>query len=157
MEQSAVITALAALAQTSRLDIYRLLVQAGPSGLAAGAIGDQLKLPASTLSFHLNQLQQAGLISNQRDGRSLIYATEYDRMNSLLSYLTENCCQGDTSACDTATCNTAHGDTANGDTASSDTASGDSANRNITNYESSSSDPMVAATTQGHNNDNTTR
>ncbi|MEO7997351.1 MAG: metalloregulator ArsR/SmtB family transcription factor [Gemmatimonadaceae bacterium] len=104
MEQSTVIAALGALAQSSRLDIYRLLVQAGRSGMAAGAIGEALSLPGSTLSFHLNQLQQAGLISSQRDGRSLIYAAEYETMNGLLSYLTENCCQGDSSGGDASTC-----------------------------------------------------
>jgi DNA-binding transcriptional ArsR family regulator len=90
---------LAALAQESRLDIFRLLVEAGTAGLAAGRIGERLALPAATLSFHLNQLRQAGLITFQRQGRSLIYAAEYPAMNALLAYLTENCCQGDTSGC----------------------------------------------------------
>jgi ArsR family transcriptional regulator len=104
MESSRIVTALAALAQESRLDIYRLLVQAGLPGLAAGSIAEKLGLPASTLSFHLNQLQQADLISNRREGRSLIYAAQYKTMNGLLAYLTENCCQGEVSGCDTPSC-----------------------------------------------------
>lgn len=93
MERSDAISALAALAQESRLDIYRLLVQAGSSGMPAGRIGERLGVPSATLSFHLNQLRQAGLITFQRQGRSLIYAAEYAAMNGLLAYLTENCCQ----------------------------------------------------------------
>jgi ArsR family transcriptional regulator len=99
MERSNAITALAALAQESRLDIFRLLVQAGTDGLPAGRIGERLGLPSATLSFHLSQLKQAGLVTCRRDGRSLIYAAEYAAMNGLLAYLTENCCQGDASAC----------------------------------------------------------
>ncbi|MEO7360402.1 MAG: metalloregulator ArsR/SmtB family transcription factor [Gemmatimonadaceae bacterium] len=104
MKQLNIIAALAALAQASRLDIYRLLVQAGTSGLAAGSIGEQLDLPGSTLSFHLAQLSHAGLISHHREGRSLIYAAEYGTMNGLLAYLTENCCQGDPSGCEITCC-----------------------------------------------------
>ena len=99
MEKTAALAALAALAQDSRLDIFRLLVQAGPEGAAAGQIGGQLALPPATLSFHLNQLRQAGLVRCRRDGRSLIYAAEYAAMTALLGYLTENCCQGDAAAC----------------------------------------------------------
>jgi ArsR family transcriptional regulator len=95
MEKSDAIAALAALAQDSRLDVFRLLVQAGPDGMAAGQIGERLGLPSATLSFHLNQLKQAGLVTFRRESRSLIYMAEYDAMNALLSYLTENCCQGD--------------------------------------------------------------
>jgi ArsR family transcriptional regulator, arsenate/arsenite/antimonite-responsive transcriptional repressor len=102
MEKTTAITALAALAQESRLDIYRLLVQAGSTGIPAGRIGERLGLPSATLSFHLNQLRQAGLITFQRKGRSLIYAAEYEAMNGLLAYLTENCCQD--GACDIAPC-----------------------------------------------------
>jgi DNA-binding transcriptional ArsR family regulator len=94
MEKTDVIAALAALAQESRLDIYRLLVQAGPGGLPAGQIGERLALPAATLSFHLTQLRQAGLIGFRRDGRSLIYAAAYPAMNALMAYLTDNCCGG---------------------------------------------------------------
>lgn len=99
MEQTKFIDALAALAQETRLNIFRLLVQTGPAGLPAGQIAEKLGLPATTLSFHLNQLRQAGLIDYRRESRSLIYAAEYDAMNGLISYLTENCCQGDAMAC----------------------------------------------------------
>lgn len=92
MEKSSIIAALSALAQDTRLDIYRLLVQAGPAGLAAGRIGEQLKLPSATLAFHLKELKNARLAGRTRHGRSLIYAAEYPTMNGLLAYLTENCC-----------------------------------------------------------------
>ena len=95
MKKSAAVAALSALAQETRLDIYRLLVQAGPPGLPAGRIAERLDLPPATLSFHLTQLRQAALIDFRRESRSLIYAAENDAMNSLLGYLTENCCQGD--------------------------------------------------------------
>src|SRR5579872_418865 len=104
MEKIDAVASLAALAQGSRLDIFRLLVQAGPDGLPAGQIGERLGLPAATLSFHLNQLRQAGLVTFRRDGRSLIYSAEYAAMNDLLAYLTENCCQGDAAACGVAVC-----------------------------------------------------
>ena len=108
MEKLDVIAALAALAQESRLDIFRLLVQAGTKGLPAGQIGERLGLPSATLSFHLNQLRHAGLVTFRRESRSLIYAAEYAAMNCLLAYLTENCCQGDASrggvgVCDSST------------------------------------------------------
>ncbi len=93
------LAALAALGQESRLDIYRLLVQAGPGGLPAGQIGEQLGLPSPTLAFHLKELKNAGLATFTRNGRSLIYAAVYPTMNSLLDYLTENCCQGNPAAC----------------------------------------------------------
>jgi DNA-binding transcriptional ArsR family regulator len=105
MEKINAIEALGALAQDSRLDIFRLLVRAGTDGLPAGQIAARLGLPANTLSFHLNQLRHAGLVTFRRESRSLIYAAEYGTMNELLAYLTENCCQGDTicgpGACDT--------------------------------------------------------
>lgn len=104
MEKSGAISALAALAQETRLDIFRLLVQAGPDGLPAGQIGERLGLPSATLSFHLNHLKHSGLVSFKREGRSLIYTAEYTAMNGLLAYLTENCCQGDPSACSLAVC-----------------------------------------------------
>lgn len=104
MEKTDAIAALAALAQETRLDVFRLLVQAGVSGLPAGQIGERLNLASATLSFHLNQLRHAGLVTFRRDGRSLIYAAEYAAMNGLLAYLTENCCQGDTSACGADVC-----------------------------------------------------
>ena len=99
MEKTEAIAALSALAQGSRLDVFRLLVQAGPEGLPAGQIGERLGYPSATLSFHLNQLRQAGLVTFRRDGRSLIYMAEYAAMNALLGYLTENCCRGDTTSC----------------------------------------------------------
>jgi ArsR family transcriptional regulator len=99
MEKSAALAALAALAQESRLDIYRLLVQAGGDGLAAGHIGERLGLPSATLAFHLKELKQSGLVTFTRSGRSLIYAAVYPAMNALLAYLTENCCQGNPAAC----------------------------------------------------------
>jgi ArsR family transcriptional regulator len=99
MEKTDAIIALAALAQESRLDIFRLLVQTGEEGLPPGQISDRLGLPAATLSFHLNQLRHAGLVTFRREGRSLIYMAEYQAMNALLGYLTENCCQGDPGAC----------------------------------------------------------
>ena len=99
MEKLEAVAALAALAQDTRLDVFRLLVRAGPEGLPAGRIGERLGLPSATLSFHLNQLRHAGLVTFQREGRSLIYAAEYAAMNALLAYLTENCCRGDASGC----------------------------------------------------------
>jgi ArsR family transcriptional regulator, arsenate/arsenite/antimonite-responsive transcriptional repressor len=99
MEKKAALAALAALAQESRLDIYRLLVQAGPEGMPAGHIGEQLGLPSATLAFHLKELKNAGLVTVTRNGRSLIYAAEYQAMNALLFYLTENCCGRPSNQC----------------------------------------------------------
>ena len=104
MEKSAALVALAALSQESRLDVFRLLVQAGADGMAAGLIGERLGLPSATLSFHLSHLKQSGLVKCRRESRSLIYTAEYAAMNGLLAYLTENCCQGDTSACGLGLC-----------------------------------------------------
>ncbi len=94
MERVDAVAALGALAQETRLEIFRLLVQAGTEGLPAGHIGACLTLPAATLSFHLTQLRHAGLVRFRREGRSLIYVAEYSAMNGLINYLTENCCQG---------------------------------------------------------------
>jgi ArsR family transcriptional regulator, arsenate/arsenite/antimonite-responsive transcriptional repressor len=104
MEKTVAVAALAALAQDTRLDVFRLLVQAGPDGLSPGQIGERLGLPSATLSFHLTQLRHAGLVAFQREGRSLIYAAEFAAMNDLLTYLTENCCKGDASACGVGLC-----------------------------------------------------
>jgi DNA-binding transcriptional ArsR family regulator len=104
MEKIYAIAALAALAQETRLDIFRLLVEAGPEGMPAGQIGDRLGLPSATLSFHLNQLKHARLVKFRRESRSLIYTAEYPVMNELLAYLTENCCQGNAAACGLPTC-----------------------------------------------------
>lgn len=94
MEISDAVAALGALAQDNRLDVFRLLVQAGPEGMAAGDIAERLKISPPTLSFHLAQLRQAGLLAMRRDGRSLIYSADYDGMNALMDFLTENCCAG---------------------------------------------------------------
>lgn len=99
MEKSETIAALAALAQESRLDIFRVLVQAGSEGRPVGHIGERLGLPSATLSFHLNQLKQADLVSFRREGRSLIYTANFAAMNGLMGYLTENCCGGDPDDC----------------------------------------------------------
>lgn len=93
------VAALAALAQETRLDIFRLLVQAGPEGIPAGQIAEQLGLAGATLSFHLNQLKQANLVTYRRESRSLIYSAAYPTMNALMGYLSENCCQGNAAAC----------------------------------------------------------
>jgi DNA-binding transcriptional ArsR family regulator len=85
---------MAALAQEHRLAVYRLLVQAGDEGMSAGAIAEALGIPNSSLSFHLAQLNRAGLIKQERQSRSLIYTADYAAMNALLGYLTENCCAG---------------------------------------------------------------
>ena len=94
MNASAAIAALGALSQEHRLAIFRLLVQAGKEGMAAGAIAEALGVPNSSLSFHLAHLHRAGLISQERRSRSLIYAADYAVMNALVGYLMENCCAG---------------------------------------------------------------
>lgn len=94
MDSSGAIAALGALAQEHRLSLFRLLVQAGPEGMAAGDIALALAVPNSSLSFHLAQLTRAGLIRQQRRHRSLIYSADYDAMNALVGYLMENCCAG---------------------------------------------------------------
>ena len=94
MKKSKVIAALGALAQETRLDIFRLLVEKGPVGLPAGEIGERLGQPSPTMSFHLSQLRFAGLIDSRRESRSIIYRANYKSMNELLGYLTENCCGG---------------------------------------------------------------
>lgn len=104
MEKLDAITALAALAHESRLDVFRLLVQAGADGMAAGQIGERLGLPSATLSFHLAHLKQSRLVKCRRESRSLIYSADYAAMTDLLAYLTENCCQGDRSACGVSLC-----------------------------------------------------
>ena len=93
------ITALGALAQETRLDIFRLLVQKGPDGLPAGDIGMRLGQPSPTMSFHLNQLRFAGLVSSRRESRSIIYTANFKAMSDLLGYLTERCCGGRPELC----------------------------------------------------------
>jgi ArsR family transcriptional regulator len=103
MKTPLVISALSALAHEHRLKIYRLLVEQGPDGLSAGVIGDLVGLLPSSLTFHLQNLQRAGLILQQRVSRQLIYSADFEVMNSLISYLTENCCSGSGESCG-ATC-----------------------------------------------------
>ncbi len=95
ISQQSVIAALGALAQETRLEVFRLLVRAGSPGMPAGALSEQLGIPNATLSFHLQQLRHAGLVSSQRRATQIIYAADYATMNDLLGYLTENCCQGE--------------------------------------------------------------
>jgi len=104
MKMSTAVAALGALAQESRLEIFRLLVQKGPQGLAAGEVGDRLGLPSPTLSFHLNQLRFAGLVTSRRVSRSIIYSANFKAMNGLLAYLSENCCGGAPELCTPQTC-----------------------------------------------------
>ena len=99
MKKSAVLVALGALAQETRLDIFRYLVEVGSTGAPAGQIGARFGLPLPTLSFHLKTLQQAGLVHRIRQSRSLIYSADFAAVNALLGYLTENCCAGHPEAC----------------------------------------------------------
>lgn len=102
MEMSDAVAALGALAQDNRLQVFRLLVQTGPEGMAAGDIAERLDISPPTLSFHLAHLRQARLLTMRRDGRSLIYSADYDGMNALMAFLTENCCSG--AACAVTAC-----------------------------------------------------
>jgi ArsR family transcriptional regulator, arsenate/arsenite/antimonite-responsive transcriptional repressor len=104
MEKADAVAALAALAQDNRLDVFRLLVQAGPEGMPAGKVAEALELAPNTLTFHFDRLRQAGLVTVRRDGRSMIYAARFETMNALLGFLTENCCQGDAAAFAPALC-----------------------------------------------------
>jgi DNA-binding transcriptional ArsR family regulator len=94
METKTAVTALAALAQETRLSIFRVLIQAGPEGVPAGGIGEQLEVPPATLSFHLKELSRAGLVSSRPEGRFIYYAADFECMAALMSFLTQNCCQG---------------------------------------------------------------
>ncbi|HYH41951.1 MAG TPA: metalloregulator ArsR/SmtB family transcription factor [Burkholderiales bacterium] len=94
MKTSAAVEALAALAQESRLNIHRLLVRAGPEGLAAGVIAEKTGVPPATLSFHLKELTRAGLAVSRQEGRFVIYSAHFDNMLALVGFLTENCCGG---------------------------------------------------------------
>jgi ArsR family transcriptional regulator, arsenate/arsenite/antimonite-responsive transcriptional repressor len=104
METSDAVTALAALAQDNRLDVFRLLVQAGPQGMPAGQVAEALGLAPNTLTFHFDRLRSAGLVTVRRDGRSMIYTAQYEAMNALLGFLTDNCCQGAAEKCAPAVC-----------------------------------------------------
>ena len=99
MKPAQVVTALSALAQPTRLAIFRLLVERGPDGMAAGQIAEKLKASPATLSFHFRTLSHAGLIESRQDGRFIYYAANFKVMNDMLAYLTENCCGGDQAAC----------------------------------------------------------
>ena len=98
MEEQTVLKALAALSQAHRLRVFRTLVVAGQTGLTPGQIAEAQQIPAATLSFHLKELVQAGLLTQERQGRNLIYRADFAQMNALLAFLTENCCQGDACA-----------------------------------------------------------
>jgi len=102
LSEDLAVTSLAALAQTQRLRAFRALVVAGPDGLTPGVIAEQLEIAPSALSFHLKELSHAGLVSSEARGRNLIYRAEFSRMNALLAYLTEQCCQGESCAAVTA-------------------------------------------------------
>ena len=99
MQAETAIGALGALAHGARLELFRMLVQRGPDGLSAGAIAQSLGVPPSSLTFHLQQLRHAGLITRRRLGRQLFYAADFSAMNALLAYLTENCCGRGAAAC----------------------------------------------------------
>jgi DNA-binding transcriptional ArsR family regulator len=94
METKTAVAALAALAQETRLSIFRLLVQAGPEGVPAGRISDELQVAPATLSFHLKELSHASLVTSRQDGRFIYYAVNFEHMAALMSFLTQNCCQG---------------------------------------------------------------
>jgi DNA-binding transcriptional ArsR family regulator len=99
MKRHEALAALAALAQGNRLDVFRLLVEAGPDGVPAGSVANALKLAPNTLTFHFDRLRDAGLVTVRRQGRSMIYAARFAAMNALIAYLTENCCQGANDVC----------------------------------------------------------
>jgi ArsR family transcriptional regulator len=104
MKKPQALAGLSALAQENRLDTFRLLVQAGSAGMPAGQVASALGLPPNTLTFHFDRLREAGLVTVRREGRSMIYAANYQAMNALLDYLTENCCKGAASDCSATTC-----------------------------------------------------
>ena len=104
MNTNSAVLLLSSIAQEARLDIFRLLVQAGSDGMAAGVIGEKLQIPPSTLSFHLKELSISGLIKSRQVSRFIFYSANYEVMNGLLAYLTENCCAGNASCCPDVTC-----------------------------------------------------
>lgn len=99
METHAALASLSALAQDTRLAVFRYLVEAGPAGVTVGRIGEALEVAPATLSFHLKELSHAGLVSSRQESRFIWYSANYDAMNELIAYLTENCCQGQPEAC----------------------------------------------------------
>src|SRR4029453_14938335 len=110
MEKTDAVAALAALAQDNRLDVFRLLVQAGPEGMPAGHVAEALDLAPNTLTFHFDRLRVAGLATVRREGRSMIYAARFETMNTLVGFLTENCCGGPAAKCAPAACKPARSD-----------------------------------------------
>lgn len=104
MESKIAVQALAALAQETRLAVFRLLVQAGPTGMAAGEIGAELDIAPATLSFHLKELSHAGLVAARQDGRYIFYSANFGQMGALVAFLTENCCTRDGMSCLPASC-----------------------------------------------------
>ena len=107
MNTKSAVLLLSSIAQEARLEIFRLLVQVGSEGLAAGAIGEKLQIPPSTLSFHLKELSISGLIKSRQISRFIYYSANYEVMNGLLTYLTENCCAGKVTCCPDLTCDEA--------------------------------------------------
>ncbi len=99
MKMKEAVASLSALAQESRLEVFRLLVRTGPKGLPAGILAEQLGVPPATLSFHLKELVNAGLIDSRRDGRSIIYALRVEGIRGLMAFLAEDCCQGQPELC----------------------------------------------------------
>src|SRR6516162_3809867 len=99
MKNDRAVTVLSALAQDNRLEVFRLLVRAGPQGMPAGRVAEATGLAPNTLTFHFDRLRDAGLVTVRREGRSMIYAARYETMNDLIAYLTENCCQGAPGSC----------------------------------------------------------
>src|SRR3569832_790939 len=104
MKDSNALAALAAISQETRLAVFRLLVQAGPDGLPAGQVAETLDIAPTALTFHFDRLRSAGLVTVRREGRSMIYAAQFETMNALLAFLTENCCQGAPENCAPAVC-----------------------------------------------------
>ncbi|MCU0842091.1 MAG: metalloregulator ArsR/SmtB family transcription factor [Thiobacillaceae bacterium] len=104
MDSAFAVQALAALAQESRLTIYRLLVQAGPAGMVVGQIAEALAIPAATLSFHLKSLSHGGLVASRQEGRYVRYVADFAAMHGLIDYLSENCCGGDRAVCAPGAC-----------------------------------------------------
>lgn len=104
MDKKTAVTQLCSIAQEARLDVFRLLVQAGSNGLAAGVISEKLGIPGSTLSFHLKELSHAGMVTARQESRFIYYSANYEAMNQLLAYLTEHCCAGQTSCCTEVAC-----------------------------------------------------
>ncbi|HEX4880559.1 MAG TPA: helix-turn-helix domain-containing protein [Limnobacter sp.] len=109
MEEKDIIKALSALAQPSRLRVFRALVVAGPNGLTPSQLCESLQVPPATMSFHLKELANANLVQPVREGRNLIYSARFEQMNRVVSYLTENCCQGQSCGLPTPQCEAQHG------------------------------------------------